>query len=106
MKRILVCTGILGGGTALVFALAALTAVAFPQGTRVASGWNGVNGGPWVKDAWGGGVVVPMPAPAVDVAPFEVDRDADGFAIPDPAFKPLPGDLVVPEADSGAEVAP
>ena len=45
MKRILVCTGVLGGGTALVFALAALTAIAFPQGTRVAAGWNGANGG-------------------------------------------------------------
>ena len=106
MKRILVCTGILGGGTALVFALAALTALAFPQGTQMAAGWNGVNGGPWVKDAWGGGVVVPMPAPAVDVAPFVIERDADGVAIPDPAFKPLTGDLVVPEADSGVEIAP
>jgi hypothetical protein len=41
MRRILVCTGILGGGTALVFALAALTAVAFPQGTLIATGWSG-----------------------------------------------------------------
>ena len=69
MQRILVCTGVLGGGTALVFALAALTAIAFPQGTRVAAGWNGANGGPWVKDVWGGGVAVPVPAPAVEVAP-------------------------------------
>jgi len=106
MKRILVCTGILGGGTALVFALAALTSIAFPQGTRVAAGWNGRNGGPWVKDAWGGGVVVPMPAPAVEVAPFIIERGADGVAIPDPAFTPLPGDLVAPEAASGVEIAP
>ena len=41
MRRILVCTGVLGGGTALVFALAAATAMLFPQGTLVASGWNG-----------------------------------------------------------------
>ena len=106
MKRILVCTGILGGGTALVFALAALTAIAFPQGTRLAAGWNGANGGPWVKDAWGGGVAVPMPAPAVEVAPFVIERGGDGFAIPDPGFKPLPGDLVVPDASAGIEVAP
>ena len=106
MKRIVVCTGVLGGGTALVFALAALTAIAFPQGTRVAAGWNGANGGPWVKDAWGGGVAVPVPAPAVEVAPFVIERDGDGVAIPDAGFQPLPGDVVVPEADSGTEAAP
>jgi len=106
MKRILVCTGVLGGGTALIFALAALTAIAFPQGTRVAAGWNGANGGPWVKDAWGGGVAVPVPAPAIDVAPFVIERGADGFAIPDAGFQPLPGDIVVPDADSGIEVVP
>jgi hypothetical protein len=106
MQRILVCTGILGGGTALVFALAALTAIAFPQGTRVAAGWNGVNGGPWLKDVWGDGVVVPMPAPAVEVAPFVIERGADGVAIPDAIFEPLPGDVVVPEAAAGPEVAP
>ena len=105
MKRILVCTGVLGGGTALVFALAALTAIAFPQGTRVAAVWNGANGA-WVKDGWGGGVAVPVPAPAVDVAPFLIERGADGVAIPDAGFRPLPGDIVVPDADSDTEVAP
>jgi hypothetical protein len=35
-----------------------------------------------------------------------IERGADGIAIPDPAFKPLPGDIVVPEAAAGAEVAP
>ena len=106
MKRIVFCTGILGGGTALVFALAALTAIAFPQGTRVAAGWNGANGGPWVKDAWGGEVAVPVPAPAVDVAPFVIERGADGVAIPDAGLQPLPGDIVMPDADSSPEVAP
>jgi hypothetical protein len=106
MKRILVCTGVLGGGTALVFALAALTAMAFPQGTRVAAGWNGANGGPWVKDAWGGGVAIPVPAPAVDVAPFVIGRGADGVVIPDAGFQPLPGDIVVPDGTSGIEVTP
>jgi len=47
MRRILICTGVLGGGTALVFALAALTATLFPHGTVVQGQW-----GPW-----GGGVV-------------------------------------------------
>jgi hypothetical protein len=109
----LVCTGVLGGGTALVFALAALTAIAFPQGTRVATGWNGANGGPWVKDAWGGAVAVPVPAPAVEVAPFVTDTSpqivvpgTDGVALPDAGFKSLPGDIVVPDPTSGAEVAP
>ena len=41
MRRILVCTGVLGGGTALVFALAAATAVLFPPATLVPAGWNG-----------------------------------------------------------------
>jgi hypothetical protein len=103
MKRILVCTGVLGGGTALVFALAALTAIAFPQGTRVAAGWNG---GPWVKDAWGGGVAVPVPAPAIDVAPQVIVRGTDGVALPDAGLQPLPGDIVVPDATSGIEVTP
>jgi hypothetical protein len=47
-----------------------------------------------------------MPAPAVEVAPFVDERDADGVAIPDRAFEPPAGDIVVPEANSGAEVAP
>ena len=106
MKRILVCTGVLGGGTALVFALAALTAIAFPQGTRVAAGWNGANGGPWVKDAWGGGVAVPVPAPAVDVAPSSSSVARTASRIPDAGFQPLPGDIVVPDGTSGIEVAP
>ena len=41
MRRILVCTGVLGGGTALAFALAAATSMLFPQGTLVPAGWNG-----------------------------------------------------------------
>jgi hypothetical protein len=106
MKRILVCSGVLGGGTALVFALAALTAIAFPQGTRVAAGWNGANGGPWVKGGWGGGVAVPVPAPAVVEAPDVVVNGTDGVVLPDAGFQPLPGDVVVPEASPGIEVAP
>ena len=34
MRRVLICSGVLGGGTALVFALAALTATLFPHGTH------------------------------------------------------------------------
>jgi poly(3-hydroxybutyrate) depolymerase len=62
MKRILVCTGVLGGGTALVFALAAATAMLFPQGTLVASGWN--NGMVFAK---------PMPMPVLERGGVFVD---------------------------------
>lgn len=63
MRRILICSGVLGVGTALVFAAAALTATLFPNGTLVSSGWNGgVMRGGW-------GVAVPAPAPAFEVAP-------------------------------------
>ncbi len=78
MRRILVCTGVLGGGTAPVFALAAATAMLFPQGTLVSGGWNGnvpFNGK--VMPA-GGGVILNdvMDMPAVE---------APAAAVPDPA---------------------
>jgi hypothetical protein len=41
MRRILTLTGVLGGGTALVFVLAALTSALFPNGTTVSTSWNG-----------------------------------------------------------------
>jgi hypothetical protein len=88
MRRILVCTGVLGGGTALVFALAAMTAIAFPNGTMVSAGWSG---GP-VVGGWNGGVV-PAPAP-VFVPAIEPPMVEGGIAIPDPAFRALPGDTV------------
>ncbi len=53
MRRILICSGVLGLGTALVFAAAALTANLFPNGTLVSSGWNG----PMTRGGWG--VAVP-----------------------------------------------
>jgi hypothetical protein len=59
MRPILIVTGVLGGGSALVFAVAALVATLFPTGTLVAaSPWNG---GVFMK----GGVAVPMPAPGI-----------------------------------------
>jgi hypothetical protein len=77
MRQVLVCTGILGGGTALVFALAAATAMLFPQGTMVSSGWNG-------GMMFGKGM--PMPAFAEE----DVLRDGDVFfevpAMQDPAI--------------------
>jgi hypothetical protein len=84
MRRILVCTGILGGGTALVFALAALTAVAFPQGTLVAAGWNGNmrlmderlvlnQRGGWRADVFIFDGAVGRDPAAVEVAPMNVE---------------------------------
>jgi hypothetical protein len=87
MRAILV-TSVLGLGTALVFAAAALTATLFPHGTLVSAGWSG---GPVVRD-WDGGVV-PVPAPMV-VPAIEPPMVEGGIALPDPAFEPLPGDTV------------
>ena len=61
MRPILIVSGVLGGASALVFAVAALVATLFPNGTLVAA--NPWNGGGFVK----GGVAVPMPAPPVIV---------------------------------------
>jgi len=88
MRAGLIVTGVLGLGTAVVFACAALTATLFPNGTLVAAN-------PWgnpVMRNWDGGVVaVPVPAPAIDVAPdVMIEAPPDGF-------KSLPGDIVVSE---------
>jgi hypothetical protein len=98
MRRVLVVSSVLGIGTALVFAAAALTATLFPNGTVVGGGWNGgmmVNKGGW-------GVAAPVPAPVVmpDVPP-----DA-GTTVPEPSFQPLPGDTVGGDAGATFEVQP
>jgi hypothetical protein len=87
MKRILICTSVLGGGTALVFAAAALAATLAPAGVLVPSAWQqtGVmrrgpamfGGGMMLQDGSSnnfGGVTVTgtvgsgnAPAPAVDL---------------------------------------
>jgi hypothetical protein len=85
MRRVLIVSGVLGIGTALVFAAAALTATLFPNGTVVGGGWNG--GGMVNKGGWG--VAAPVPAPVV--MPDVVVPDA-GTTVPD--VQPLPGDTV------------
>jgi hypothetical protein len=62
MRAGLIVSGVLGGGTVLVFGAAVLVSVLFPNGATVAAGWNG--GMVWAK---GGMTVnaVPMPAPGV-----------------------------------------
>jgi len=57
--RALVVTGVLGTGCAIVFALAALASVLFPDGTMVNAGWSGG----WAK----GGMSVSVPAPMVNM---------------------------------------
>jgi len=60
MKRILICAGVLGGGTALTFAAAALTASMLPNGPLVPAS-------PWQQEMFagkGGVMVAPMPEPA------------------------------------------
>jgi len=65
MRAGAIVTGVLGLGTAVVFAVAALTATLFPNGTVVGSGWN-----PMMERGWvGGDVAQPVPAPMV----IEVD---------------------------------
>ncbi|MHB8890660.1 MAG: hypothetical protein ACYC65_01290 [Candidatus Limnocylindrales bacterium] len=61
MRAGFVVSGVLGVGTVLVFAAAALVSALLPNGTTVAGGWNG--GVTWDK---GGGLVAPgiaVPAP-------------------------------------------
>jgi hypothetical protein len=82
MRRVLICTGILGGGTALTFAAAALAATLLPGGTVVPAA-NMIEG-KWVN----GGVAVPMPAP---VPPVVVDDGTSSGTLEVPS-DPLPSD--------------
>jgi hypothetical protein len=86
MKPGLTVAGVLGTGTALVFGAAFLVSALFPNGTRVASTWNG--GMVWAKD---GMVVneigVAQPAPMPVPMPIVVDDNAGGM---EPAPDMLP----------------
>ena len=99
MRAAAVVTGVLGAGTAFVFAAAAVVSTLFPSGALVPSGWNGGCmdcGGGWAKP--GIGIPLPMPAPgipekgvvilpssgaAVDVAPV-MPAGTDNDVIPQP----------------------
>ena len=80
MRAAVVVTGVLGMGTALVFAAAGIVSAAFPSGTLVNSQWNGgcFDCGGWGK---GGGIAVPMPMP-VPMPGFEGVPEK-GFVIED-----------------------
>ena len=86
--RAALVTGVLGLGTALVFALAAATATLFPNGTVVNQAW----GGMWRNDVgWDVAVPEPMPMPAVEIDPTLVDP---GIIVEEDGFQALPGDTV------------
>jgi hypothetical protein len=70
MRRILICTGILGGGTALTFAVAALAAAILPGGTVVQA-----NPVVMERNFAKPGIDIPMPAP---IAPDVIIDDAGG----------------------------
>ena len=78
MRPAIIVTGVLGTGTALVFAAAALVSVMFPNGGTVAAGWNG---GMMTKGGW---IAPAMPIPIqVDVSgsPIPVPVDANGVPL-------------------------
>lgn len=102
MRAGIIVTGVLGLGTALVFAIAALTSTLFPNGTVVGSGMNGM----MVERQFGrGGIAVPVPAPAIDIRP-DVNIGVDpGIEVPNDV-RTLPGDIVVPDPATGVEAVP
>jgi len=71
MRRILICTGVLGGGTAITFAAAALVATMFPTGNLVYGGQPDI----FLAKPMERGIAVPMPAPAIDPVPPDVIVD-------------------------------
>ncbi|HYO44031.1 MAG TPA: hypothetical protein VES19_12600 [Candidatus Limnocylindrales bacterium] len=102
MRAGVVVTGVLGLGTAVVFALAALTASLFPNGTVVATGSN-----PMMERGWVGvDPAMPVPAPFVfeDVPKVNI-RGNDGIVVPE-GFEPLPGDIVVTDGANGVGLEP
>jgi len=94
MKRILICTGVLGGGTAAVFAVAALAATLAPAGQLVPGNWQqtGVmRGGPVM---FSGGVVTVTGT--VGVGNASVGNASVGNAAVDlPAIAPAVGPVTV-----------
>ena len=68
MKRILICTGVLGGGTALTFGAAMLAATLMPGGAVIPVTNPDIMFGPGVQMK-GGPVAVPWPASGTNVGP-------------------------------------
>jgi hypothetical protein len=93
MRRVLITSGVLGLGTALVFGAAALTATLFPTGATVGANMNGIMsnnvmigvGKPMIQ----GGFAAPPPIMAV---PGTVVDDGSGVAPPVAVPEPSPSD--------------
>jgi hypothetical protein len=79
MKRVAIVSGTLGLGTVLVFGAAVLASALFPNGTTVASQWNG-----GVMIDKGFAVPAPMPVPQ----PGVVFEDGKGGFAPDVQVSP------------------
>jgi hypothetical protein len=81
MRRGMVVTGVLGAGTALVFALAIAVSAMFPNGGSIASTFNQV----FMNGPRGGPIAVPVaiPAPGVTILPAD-DNTGGGSAIESP----------------------
>jgi len=77
MQRAAIVSGVLGLGSVLVFAAAALAAALFPNGGMVSPGWNSFGG-----FARGGAIAAPAPMPAIE--PGIVDDGKDFVVLPDP----------------------
>lgn len=86
MTRALICTGVLSGGTAIVFALALAVSLAFPQGSLVPVGWNGG----WARPGFADDVVIGRSAPwpgmdRLDAVVVEAPPEMGVPAVPAPA---------------------
>jgi hypothetical protein len=84
MRRVLITSGALGLGTALVFGAAALTATLFPNGATVAANMNNVMigvGKPMIQGNFA------APAPVMAVPGVVVD---DGSGVAPPVIEPAP----------------
>jgi hypothetical protein len=93
MTRALACTGVLGGGTAIVFALAFLASMLFPQGSIVAASWNG-GGMRAMPDVFRSGPVGGGWTTDVQVAPLLDDT----APVPIAPAVPVPAPLVAPDS--------
>jgi len=82
MRRVLLCTGILGGGTALTFAAAALAATLLPGGTVVPA--SSMFRGGFEKGGPAPAVVFPQPVPV----PQPIIVDDGKSSIESPAAVP------------------
>ncbi len=78
MRAAVIASGVLGIGTAVVFALAAVAASMFPDGGTVVSAWNGGKGN------FGGPVPIAVPVPQ----PIIVGQGSGGVQVTLPDASP------------------